>query len=257
MVSAPQILNLPHGAAIAYRRTPGKSPGVIFLGGFMSDMSGTKATTLEAWCQTHNQAFLRFDYSGHGASSGRFDEGTIGIWSSEAIAVLDRLTEGPQILVGSSMGAWIMLLVAQARSTRIAGMLGVACAADFLEDAIWKILDQPTRTQLERKGVIYAPSDYSETSYPITLNLIHEARDHRVLNIDTLPITCPVRLLHGMNDESVSWRTSLDVTERLASSDVQLVLVKDGEHRMSRAQDLEKLVDMLAGLISDIRKNIS
>ena len=223
----------------------------------MSDMSGTKATTLEAWCQTHHQAFLRFDYSGHGASSGRFDDGTIGIWSTEAIAVLDQLSEGPQILVGSSMGAWIMLLVAQARPTRIAGMLGVACAADFLEDVIWKILDQPTRMQLEREGVIYAHSDYSETPYPITLNLIHEARNHRVLNTDTLPITCPVRLLHGMNDDSVPWRTSLDVTERLASRDVQLVLVKDGEHRMSRAQDLAQLMEMLAGLISDIRKSLA
>jgi pimeloyl-ACP methyl ester carboxylesterase len=257
MASAPQILNLSDGATIAYHRTQGKSPGVIFLGGFMSDMSGTKATILESWCQARNRAFLRFDYSGHGASSGRFEDGTIGLWAAEALAVLDRLTVGPQILVGSSMGAWIMLLIAQARPARIAGLLGVACAADFLEDAIWNSLDEPTRLRLQRDGVIYAPSDYDETRYPITLNLIHEAREHKVLNKDTLPIACPVRLLHGMNDESVPWETSIKATQRLASSDVQVVLVKDGEHRMSRDQDLAKLTELLAELIADIREGMA
>jgi len=247
-----QILHLPDGAAIAYHRSPGKAPGVMFMGGFMSDMTGTKAMALEGWCHAQGQAFLRFDYSGHGASSGRFEHGTIGRWTAEATAVLDRLTEGPQILVGSSMGAWLMLLAALARPERIAGLLGVACAADFIENTIWQALDGPTRERLQQEGVIYVPSDYDEIPCPITLRLIEEARHHGLLDQDSLPISCPVRLLHGMRDASVPWRNSLWVAELLASDDVHIVLVKDGEHRMSRDQDLAMLTAMLAELIAHV-----
>lgn len=246
------ILHLPDGTAIACHRSSGKAPGVIFMGGFMSDMTGTKAMTLEGWCHTQGQAFLRFDYSGHGASSGRFEDGTIGRWAAEAIAVLDRLTEGPQILVGSSMGAWLMLLAALARPERVAGLLGVACAADFIDNMIWQALDGPARERLEQEGVIYVPSDYDEMPCPITLRLIEEARRHNLLDRDALPIHCPVRLLHGMQDASVPWRNSLRVAERVASDDVHIVLVKDGEHRMSRDQDLAMLTSMLAELIAHV-----
>ncbi len=248
-----QILPLPDGAAIAYHRSPGKGPGVMFMGGFMSDMTGTKAMALEQWCHAQGQAFLCFDYSGHGASSGRFEDGTIGRWAAEVIAVLDRLTEGPQILVGSSMGAWLMLLAALARPERIAGLLGVACAADFIENTIWQALDGPTRERLQREGIIYVPSDYDEIPYPITLRLIEEARHHSLLDRDSLPISCPVRLLHGMRDASVPWRNSLRVAELLASDDVHIVLVKGGEHRMSRDQDLAMLTSMLTELIAHVR----
>ena len=248
-----QILHLPDGAAIAYHRSQGKGPGVMFMGGFMSDMTGTKAMALERWCHARGQAFLRFDYSGHGASSGRFEDGTIGRWAAEAITVLDRLTEGPQILVGSSMGAWLMLLAALARPERIAGLLGVACAADFIENTIWQALDGPARERLQQEGVIYVPSDYDEIPCPITLRLIEEARRHSLLDRDALPIHCAVRLLHGMRDASVPWRNSLRVAERLASDDVHIVLVKDGEHRMSRDQDLALLTSMLTELITHIR----
>ena len=249
-----QVLQLPDGTNIAYRRSAGKRPGVIFLGGFMSDMTGTKATTLEAWCRSHGQAFLRFDYSGHGASSGRVEDGTIGRWSGEALAVLEQLAEGPQVLVGSSMGAWLMLLLALARPERVAGLVGVACAADFTDYMIWRELDEASRARLQRDGVIYLPSEYADESpYPITMNFIEEARKHLLLDRQTLRIICPVRLLHGMRDASVPWRISIQIAERLASEDVKVVLLKDGEHRMSRESDLTLLTELLAELVGGIR----
>ncbi|MCP5421062.1 MAG: alpha/beta hydrolase [Gammaproteobacteria bacterium] len=245
MISQAKLLNLDDNATIAYHRLPGRSPGVIFLGGFMSDMTGTKAMALETWCRSQERAYIRFDYQGHGSSSGRFEEGTIGRWMGDALAVLDRVSSGPQILVGSSMGGWIMLLLALARPERIAGLVGVACAADFI-DALWRDLDESTRKRLQTEGVIYQPSDYEdETPYPITLNLIQEARQHCLLDREKLPIGCPVRLLHGLRDPDVPWRTSVKVAERLLSDDVKVVLVKDGEHRMSRASDLKLLTDLL------------
>lgn len=248
------ILNLPDGTAIAYQRHPGTGPGVIFCGGFSSDMTGTKATALDKWCRRRGQALLRFDYQGHGASSGRFEDGTIGSWTADALAVLDRLTEGPQVIVGSSMGGWIMLLLALARPERIAALLGVACAADFTESMIQQRLDKATRERLQREGVIYVPSCYEgEDPYPITWQLLEEARQHLLLGRDTLPITCPVRLLHGMRDPDVPWQTSIQVAEHLESQDVRVLLVKDGEHRMSRDSELAILMKWLAELIERVK----
>ena len=244
------ILNLPNGATIAYHRYPGAGPGVMFCGGFSSDMTGTKAMRLDHWCRQRGQAFLRFDYQGHGASSGRFEDGTIGSWTADALAALDCLTEGPQILVGSSMGGWIMLLLALARPERIAGLVGVACAADFTESMLWQQLDAATQSRLQQDGVIYLPSCYEgEAPYPITLRLIEEARQHLLLERAALPIHCPVRLLHGLRDPEVPWQNSVRVAEKLASEDVRVLLVKDGEHRMSRESDLALLLELLAELI--------
>ena len=252
--SAVAILNLPDGATIAYHRLSGTGPGVIFCGGFSSDMTGTKAMALDKWCRRHSQAFLRFDYQGHGASSGRFEDGTIGSWTADALAVLDRLTEGPQIIVGSSMGGWIMLLLALARSERIAALLGVACAVDFTEFMLWQRLDEATQERLQGEGVIYVPSCYEgEDPYPITLHLLEEARQHLLLGRTTLPITCPVRLLHGMRDPDVPWQTSIQVAEHLESNDVRVLLVKDGEHRLSRDSDLAILTELLAELIERVK----
>jgi pimeloyl-ACP methyl ester carboxylesterase len=243
-------LNLPDGSTIAYHRHPGVGPGVIFCGGFSSDMTGTKATALDNWCRQRGQAFLRFDYQGHGASSGRFEEGTIGRWTADTLAVLDRLTEGPQLIVGSSMGGWIMLLLALARPERIAALLGIACAADFTELMIWQQLDKATRERLQHEGVIYLPSCYEgEDPYPITWQLLEEARQHLLLSRDILPITCPVRLLHGMRDPDVPWQISVQLAERLESQNVRVLLVKDGEHRLSRDSDLAILTALLAELI--------
>jgi pimeloyl-ACP methyl ester carboxylesterase len=237
------------GTSLAYYKTKtGKAssqmaagePGVIFLGGFMSDMSGTKAMALDAWGRQHGRAFVRFDYRGHGVSSGRFDEATIGDWAGDAIAVLDALTEGPQILVGSSMGGWIMLLAALARPERVAGLVGIAAAPDFTENLIWARATPDQRLALETAGYIDSPSVYSATPYRITMRLIEEGRDHLLLG-KPLPIHCPVRLIHGMEDVDVPWQTSLRLAETLDSRDVEVTLVKNAAHRLSEPQDLERL----------------
>ena len=246
---APERLTLADGTVLAYHRQAGRSPGVIFLGGFTSDMTGAKATALERWSRSRGQAFVRFDYSGHGASSGSFAEGTIGRWRDQALAVLDQLTTGPQILVGSSMGAWIMLLAALARPQRMAGLLGVACAADFTGYLLWDRLDPAWRERLQQQGQIRLPSPYGEP-YLITWRLIEEARQHGLLERPELPIRVPTRLIHGKVDRSVPWRTSLSVLEKLTSSDVRLILVKDGEHTLSRDQDLRLLLQTLEELLA-------
>ncbi len=244
----PERLMLADGTTLAYHRRLGASPGVVFLGGFTSDMTGVKATTLDYWCRGRGQAFARFDYSGHGASSGQFADGTIGRWAEEAVAVLDQLTEGPQILVGSSMGAWLMLLAALARPERIAGLLGLACAVDFTGYLLWDRLDDRLRERLRRERVISLPSPYGEP-YLIALNLIEEAERHRLLDRPELPIHGPVRLIHGMGDADVPWRMSIEVAGKLASSDVRVILVKDGEHTLSREQDLRLLTRTLGELL--------
>lgn len=237
----------PRGHALAYARTPGASPGVVFLGGFMSDMNGTKATFLEAHCTARGQAFLRFDYAGHGASEGAFSDGTIGRWADDAIAAIDALTEGPQILVGSSMGGWIMLEVALARPWRIAALLGIAAAPDFTEELIWNTLTEAQKAALERDGFLSAPSQYGG-EYRYTLALITDGRIRLRLRAP-LPIACPVRLLHGQQDPDVPWQTSMRLAEQLAATDVQVTLLKDGDHRLSRPQDLNLLATILSHVV--------
>jgi pimeloyl-ACP methyl ester carboxylesterase len=246
--TAPQVLTTDAGVSIAYHRTPGKSPGVVFLGGFMSDMTGTKALTLEAFCRDRGHGFLRLDYRGHGASSGRFEDGTIGLWAEDALAAFDQLTEGPQIVVGSSMGGWIALLTALKRSERVAGLVGLAAAPDFTEDLIWAALSPDHRERLARDGVLHMPSEYSDRPYAITMKLIQDGRRHQVLRTP-LGLTCPVRLLHGMLDPDVPWQRSLRLADKLASSDVRVTLVKDGDHRLSREQDLKLLCSTVQELL--------
>ena len=254
--AAPRILARPDGATIAYHRLSGKAddgrPGIIFLGGFASDMTGTKATALEGFCRARGQAFVRFDYSGHGQSSGAFRDGTIGRWTADALAVIDAVATGPQILVGSSMGGWIMLLAALARRERIAGLVGIAAAPDFTEDLMWAALAPGDREALAREGVLVQPSDYAETPYVITRALIEDGRARLLLRAP-IDLACPVRLLHGMRDADVPWQTSLRLSERLASDDVQILLIKGGDHRLSRPADLQRLFAAVAEL-SDARE---
>lgn len=245
------ILHLADGTQLAYQRSAGAMPGVVFLGGFTSDMSGAKATTLERWCRQRGQAFLRFDYSGHGASSGKFADGTIGRWAREAGAVLDTLTAGKQILVGSSMGAWLMLLNALAKPERIAGLIGLACAADFTDYLIWQRLDHHLRQRLQQERVLHLPSPYG-APYVISLDLLEEAAQQRLLDREQLPIHVPVRLIHGMQDSDVPWQISLQIAEKISSSDVRLILLKDGEHTLSREQDLQVLTDTLGALLDNL-----
>ena len=247
--TAPEILDATDGVSIAYHRIRGKSPGVVFMGGFMSDMTGIKATTLEAFCRARGQAFLRFDYRGHGASSGGFEDGTIGRWSQDALAAFDRLTDGPQIVVGSSMGGWIALLTALKRPERMAGLVGIAAAPDFTEDLIWAGLAPEKRERLARDGVIREPSEYSDKPYGFTMALIEDGRRHLLLRGGPLAVTCPVRLLHGMRDPDVPWQRSLRLSEKLAGADVRVVLVKDGDHRLSREQDLALLCKTVEELL--------
>lgn len=238
-----EALVLLDGTRLAYRRLaacPGDArPGILFLPGFASDMTGTKGMALAAWAQAGGRALLRFDYSGHGQSGGAFRDGTIGRWTADALAILDRLTTGPQILVGSSMGGWIMLLTALARPARIAGLVGIAAAPDFTEDLMWTSMQPETRTRLTAEGAVWVPSQYQEAPLEITRALIEDGRQHLVLR-GPLDIRCPVRLLHGMADPDVPWQTSPRLAERLVGADVTVTLIKDGDHRLSRDADLQR-----------------
>ena len=238
--SPPSLLQRAGREAIAYRRVEGAGPGVMFLGGFMSDMTGTKATALEAHCRSTGRAFVRFDYSGHGESGGAFRDGTIGAWRDDALAVLDEVARGPQVLVGSSMGGWIMLLVTLARPERVKALVGVAAAPDFTDDLIWSTLDDEARRTLTGTGEIVMPCDYGEEPYPITMGLIQEGRDHLLLRAP-IALPCPIHLLQGMRDEDVPWRTALRIAELVESGSVAVELVKDGDHRLSRDEDLARL----------------
>lgn len=243
----PRILTRSDGATIAYHRHEGKLPGVMFLGGFMSDMTGLKATSLEDHCGAQGRAFLRFDYLGHGQSSGRFTDGTIGRWAEDAIYVLDELTEGPQVLVGSSMGGWIMLLAALARPDRVAGLVGIAAAPDFTETLIWHRLPPDAREALQRDGIWREPSRYSDTPYAITRNLIEDGRKHLLLE-HPIAFHGPVTLIQGMEDQDVPWQHAMLIAERLLSRHVAVILVKDGDHRLSRPEDLARLRRIVDGL---------
>ena len=231
---------------IAYHRTPGRAPGVVFIGGFRSDMTGSKATYLEALAHRRGQAFLRFDHFGHGVSSGRFEDATISRWAEDAIRVLDALTEGPQILIGSSMGGWIMLLAARARPARIGALIGIAPAPDFTALLMWPRFSDAQRAALMRDGIIHIPSQYGEPA-PITRRLIEDGNRNAVLDAP-IALDCPVRILHGMEDPDVPYAHSFKLVERLASRDVRLTLIKDGDHRLSRDQDLALLAQTIAEL---------
>ena len=236
------------GVELAWARQDGKSPTVVFLTGFHSDMTGEKATALAAFCAERGQAVLRFDYSGHGTSSGRFQDGTISRWTDDALAMIDRQTDGPLILVGSSMGGWIALLAALVRPGRVAALVGIAAAPDFTEALMWPAMTLEQRDTLERDGVVHRPSQYGEPT-PITRALIEDGRARLVLT-GRIQLDCPVRLLHGQNDPDVPWRMALRIAERVSSNDVQVILVKDGDHRLSRPQDLSLLCRTLAALLS-------
>jgi pimeloyl-ACP methyl ester carboxylesterase len=244
----PSLIQRDDGSTIAYHRTAGKAPGVVFLTGYKSDMTGGKAVRLEHFCRARELAYLRFDYFGHGASSGAFTDGTIGRWADDAVFALDRLTTGPQILVGSSLGGWIMLLAARRRPERVVGLVGIATAADFTEDLVANVLTAEQKATLQRDGVLPVYSPYDPEPTPVTLRLLEEGGNHLVLR-DAIAIDCPVRLIHGMKDPDVPWQTSQRVAERLRSTDVELTLIKEGQHRLSEPNDLERLCETLDGLL--------
>ncbi len=248
MQEAFEILSRAGKPSIAYRRVAGPEggagtearPGLVFLGGFSSDMGGAKASWLEGFALRAGLPYLRFDYSGHGASEGDFADGTIGGWAGDARDVLDALTDGPQVLAGSSMGGWLALLAARARPERVRGIVGIAAAPDFTEDLIHRELSDAERDTLMTDGIVLRPSAYGEAPYPITRRLIEDGRRHLLLN-GPIPLDCPVRLVHGLADSDVPWRTALRLAERLAGQDVTVTLIKGGDHRLSRPEDLERI----------------
>lgn len=244
----PVMQFLEHGSRrLAYEQVAGCTPGVLFCGGFMSDMSGSKATALAAHCRQQGRAFVRFDYAGHGASGGRFADGCIGDWLGDALLVLDELTTGPQVVVGSSMGGWISLLLALARPQRVRSLVLLAPAPDFTQ-AIWDEELSPTeRERLLRDGHIERPSAYSEQPYLITQRLIEDGRRHALLGAP-IDIPCPVRILHGMRDSDVPWQRSIILVERLQGDDVALTLLKNGDHRLSNPDDLRRLTGTVDAL---------
>ncbi len=236
-----------HQDFIAYNRLDKKNkklPEVLFLGGFKSDMSGTKATYLEKLCDERGQTYTRFDYFGHGESSGTFTDGTIGGWLSDVLAMIDEVVEGPVILIGSSMGGWLMTLAALERPDRIHALLGIAAAPDFTEELIWAGLTDQGRKELLRQGIYQTPSQYENEGFPITLQLIEEGRQHLVLP-KSIAVNCPVHLIHGAADQDVPWMLSRRLARRVKSTDVTLTLIKNGDHRLNTPLALGRLASLL------------
>jgi pimeloyl-ACP methyl ester carboxylesterase len=245
--------------AIAVRQDEGALPGLFWLSGYKSDMKGTKAEALAHWAQAHGRACIRFDYSGHGESGGAFTDGTIGRWLEDSLAVFDACCRGPQILIGSSMGGWLALLLvrelrrraaaepsrASAGSASLAGLVLVAPAIDFTEELMWKRFTPDIKQELADKGVWQRPSAYSPEPYLVTRRLIEEGRNHLLLG-GMIETGCPVRILQGVEDPDVPWQHAVELTSRLACDDVVLTLVKDGDHRLSRPEDIERLLGAVA-----------
>ena len=236
---------------LAYRRTPARDgvarPGGVWLGGFRSDMLSTKAARLDERAQAEGRAFLRFDYSGHGESGGRFEDGTIGRWADESLAMIRACTDGPQVLVGSSMGGWIALLVARAlaklgETDRLAGLVLIAPAVDFTQALMWDRLPPDARRDIEEKGVWLRHSEYAPEPYPITRGLIEDGRRHLLLG-GAIRSFCPVHILQGMRDPDVPHKHALTLVEHLSDDPVALTLIRDGDHRLSRDQDIARLLD--------------
>lgn len=243
----PGSLTRPDGATIAYHAVQGRAPTVVFFGGFRSDMTGTKAMALDAWARRSGQGFVRFDYFAHGQSSGDFRDATIGRWLDDSLAVVDTLTAGPLVLIGSSMGGWLSLLVARQRPRRIAGWIGIAAAPDFTEDLMLQTLSPQARAKLQQEGELRRPSRYSDEPDILTWRLIEEGRKHLVLRAP-LRIDAPVHLFHGLKDPDVPWELSQRLLHHIESPDVAATFTRDGDHRLSTPPDLGRLLAVVEGM---------
>lgn len=248
----PRRLSLAGRPSLGYHRCEGAAPTIVFFGGFASTMDGTKATFLDDRCRAWHRSFLRFDYRGHGASDGTFVDATVGEWLDDALAMLDRVTDGPCLLVGSSMGAWIATLAAQARPGRVAGMVTVAAAPDFTELLLRPALTAAQKADLERQGWTPRPSRYGDGPYPIGRRLVEEGRNHRVFP-GPINVPAPLRAIHGLADPDVPFGLSLRLVQAWQHADAEALLVKDGDHRLSRPEDLERLADVVDRLWRQVR----
>ncbi len=238
-------------SVLAFQRSAGAGPTLVWLCGFRSDMAGAKAAALHAWADANGRAFLRFDYSGNGQSEGAFAEGTIGGWLEDTLAVLEARTEGPLILVGSSMGGWIALLAARARPARVKALVLIAPAPDFTERLMWPELSDEARRAIMDVGHWDRPSAYGEAPTPITRKLIEDGRRHLLMDAP-IPFDGPVRILHGQRDPDVPWRLSLDLAARLTSADVRVTFVKNGDHRLSTLADIALLQETIGALCATL-----
>ena len=243
----PEYFTTTTGRRIAYKKTTGQGPGVVFLCGFKSDMEGSKAVHLEAWARAQGRAFLRFDYSGHGASSGEFTQGAIGDWAADAAEIIEAATEGPQVLVGSSMGGWISLILATTMPDKIAGLVGIAAAPDFTEDGMWAGFSEAQRAELAANGQVSLPSDYDEP-YIITRRLIEEGRNNLVLR-RPLHLGFPARFLHGTADTSVKMSVPVRIVEHASGKDIQLTVVKGADHSFSTPECLALIERKIADIL--------
>lgn len=249
----PDILTTINGRSIAYYKVgaqgPDERPGVVFFGGFKSDMTGGKAAFLHETCTALGLGFLRFDYSGHGQSSGKFEDGCVSDWLSDARDAVAQLTAGPQLFVGSSMGGWIALLLARETPKRVAGLIGIAAAPDFTEDSMWSAASHAQRQGIQEQGYVSIPSEYGGT-YPITRSLIEDGR-HNLIMRTPYHASFPVRLLHGTDDQDVPQERALRLLAHLDCPDIRLVLLKGSDHRMSKDRELLLLKETLTALIYD------
>lgn len=243
----PAFFTRPDGLRLAYRLSAGAGPVLVFLPGYMSDMEGGKAVALHDWAAGQGRAMLRLDYAGCGLSEGRFADGTLACWRDDVLMLVDALTSGPVVLVGSSMGGWLALLVALARPDRVAGLVGIAAAPDFTE---WGFTDAD-KALLATEGRIEEPTPYSDTPYVTTLDFWRSGQALRLLEGE-IAIDCPVRLLHGQRDADVPWEIAVRTAARLRSSDVQTLLVKDGDHRLSRDGDIALLIRTVDALLESL-----
>ena len=244
-----ELMTFEHGGGrrLAVKRRPGRGPALLFLPGYMSDMEGGKASALDAWAAETGRAMVRFDYGGCGASEGDFNAQGLDDWLGDLLAILDRMVDGRAVLVGSSMGGWLMLLAALARTERVAGLVGIAAAPDFTS---WGFSDEQKRT-IRETGRLEQPSPYGELPY-VTTRRFWESGERNLLLGSEIGIDCAVRLLHGQADADVPWRNSLRLAERLRSADVQAILIKDGDHRLSRDPDIGLLIGTVAGLLEQM-----
>lgn len=240
------------GIEIAYGRRHGAGPGVVFLGGFNSDMMGQKATHLSGWAAERGRAFLRLDYRGHGASSGRFQDGSIGDWLADALAAFDALTEGKQVVVGSSMGGWFAMLLAKLRPDRVAGLMLLAPAPDFPKRLVEPNLPPDARVALARDGVWLRPSRYSDSAWPFTRHLLEESVAHHVLDGDPIPVSGPVHILHGDRDQDVPWQHGLKSKDALEAEELVFHLLKGGDHRLSDPVALDIQTRILGGMLGKL-----
>lgn len=238
----PQYLTSKFGTKLAYERINAKAsgPGFMWLSGFNSDMQGTKVLALKARAVRRDQPFVAFDYSGHGQSQGEFEEGNISRWLDDSLMIFDELTEGPQILIGSSMGGWLALLVARERRERVAGLILIAPAPDFTENLMWRSFDRDVQAQIMETGIYMQPSEYGDP-YPITKQLIEDGRNWLLMD-KKIDIDCPIRILQGMRDKDVPWTYAFDLLNVINAEDVTATLVKEGDHRLSTDSDIQRLL---------------